>query len=219
MPQQEKKPEKVTSPVAPSLFPKLTEPDFKFDPVGKFSVKLLFDPSVPAHKAFLDKLEAAYEDAYQAAVAENKEAKKKPPKKADKPWSDHADSEGNLTGMVAVNFSRKATGVSKKTGKPWTATVDVFDSRLKPIPADVAIWSGSEMQVAFNIIPFNQGIGAGVSLRLMAARIIKLVAAGQRDAASYGFEDDGEDGFSYDHEADDAPAGDAAAGGPEAGDF
>ena len=64
----------------------------------------------------------------------------------------------------------------------------IFDAKCNPL-TDVKVGAGTEGKVAFTILPFYATlIAAGVSLRLEAVQIIKLVEPpGERTAASYGF--------------------------------
>jgi hypothetical protein len=133
-----------------------------------------------------------------------------------------ADDEGNETGEVAFTFKRKASGVNKKTGKPWVAKVPLYDAAGKPVDrTKVQVWGGSEIKVAFELNPFYTDlVGAGVSLRLVGVQIIKLVSGGERTAESMGFS--AEDGYTYTPDEFPSDSGDDAApvsGDEDDGDF
>ena len=52
----------------------------------------------------------------------------------------------------------------------------LFDAKKNPIPAGQSIWGGSLMKVAYQLIPYNTPmLGAGISARLKAVQILKLV--------------------------------------------
>jgi hypothetical protein len=60
---------------------------------------------------------------------------------------------------------------------------------------DANVWSGSEMKVSAELIPyFTAMAGAGVSLRLRAVQITKLVEGGAGNSKGYGF-DEVKDGY------------------------
>ena len=54
---------------------------------------------------------------------------------------------------------------------------------------DANVWSGSEMKVSAELIPYYTAMaGAGVSMRLRAVQITKLVEGGSSNAKGYGFD-------------------------------
>ena len=70
----------------------------------------------------------------------------------------------------------------------------MFDATGKPIAKDTIVWGGSEMKVSYELVPYHTTlVGAGVSLRLKAAQILKLVSGEGAAASSYGFSK--EEGF------------------------
>src|SRR3546814_13485107 len=89
-----------------------------------------------------------------------------------------------------------ATGVSKKTGKAWTRKPNIFDAKGNQLKNPPSIGGGSEMKLSVELFPYYAANDktVGVSFRLEAAQIIKLVQFGARDAAGFGFgEEDGDD--------------------------
>ena len=53
---------------------------------------------------------------------------------------------------------------------------------------DCNVWSGSEMKVSAELVPYYTAmVGAGVSMRLRAVQITKLVEGGNGNAKGYGF--------------------------------
>jgi hypothetical protein len=96
------------------------------------------------------------------------------------------DSEGNETGMVEFRF--KTNAQANINGEVRKFVVPLFDSVGNPVKCSP--WGGSQIRVNFSPIPFYNAVGnglAGVSLRLNAVQVIKLVS-GSGDAKSYGFE-------------------------------
>lgn len=171
-------------------FPKLNEPDTKFKEAGEYSVQLV----VPQEQAqeLITFLTNAHEDWYRRYTAEKKRAKAVPRKKADYPFTFEVDPEtGEQTGNVIFRFKMTASGVSKQTGKEWRRRPALFDSKGKPIdPSAVAIWSGSEGKVAYSIYEYESTPqqGVGISLKLEAVQVLKLVTGGNdRNAEEYGF--------------------------------
>src|SRR3546814_7653155 len=78
-----------------------------------------------------------------------------------------------------------ATGVSKKTGKAWTRKPNIFDAKGNQLKNPPSIGGGSEMKLSVELFPYYAANDktVGVSFRLEAAQIIKLVQFGARDAA------------------------------------
>lgn len=199
------------TPKGRALWPKLNIPDTKFKEEGEYSVKLVL--SAADSEPLMQLIDTAMKESYdetkatlEAAAKDKSDAKKaaaaakslKKLKPADPPYQMVADDEGNETGEVSFTFKRKASGVSRKTGKKWNAVVPLFDAAGKPVDrSKVQVWGGSTLKVAFELNPFHTDlVGAGVSLRLVGVQIIELVSGGERTASSMGF--GAEEGFTYD---------------------
>lgn len=128
------------------------------------------------------------------------------------------------TGEYEFNFKMKASGVSKKTGKPWTRKPAVFNAKGKPMSDEekAKVGGGSVVKVAYEITPFyTAALGAGVSLRLEAVQVLELKSFQARDASAFGFgEEEGYDGVDEDAAASgfqDETGG--SSGEPSDGDF
>lgn len=187
------------SPKGIFVYPRLTgEPDTKFNSNGVYSVKLRLSAEVG--QPLVDQIDAAIEAKYQevkAAVAAGKITFKKKGEqvnKADEPY--FVDDE---TGDIIFNFKMNASG-KRQDGTEFTQTPALKDAKLKPLPAKICIGGGTEGKVAFTIDPFfkSNKVGVGVSLRLRAAQIIKLV----EPSFNYGFE--AEDGYEANDSDDEA---------------
>ncbi len=202
------KPVSVTSPRGVFVFPKLSEPDYGTKeypkPDGEYSVKLRLKVDDPATEAFIKKLQPHYDAAIAEAEAEFKKLKVETRKKLGevKPnelYTTLYDQETEEpTGEIEFKFKMTASGETKKgprAGKKWTRKPDLFDARMKPIPAGVNIWGGSQGKVSALLSPyFIPGTAAaGLSLKLAGVQVIELVSNGSRSASSYGFEE--EDGY------------------------
>lgn len=181
------------------VFPHLNKPDTKFKPEGDYRTKLrMYEEDA---KPLIDKLQPLLDAAVKKAQSDPKRKGKK--LKINDFYSQRLDDNGDATGEVEFNFKMQASG-ARADGTKWVAKPDLFDAHGQPMPADVAIWSGTIARVAFEVGEYDKPIGIGLSLRLSAVQVIELVSSGQRDAASYGFgnEDDGE--------GDEEPAGEGA---------
>ena len=89
--------------------------------------------------------------------------------------------------MLSLNLRRRQKLIAKD-GKVIPNRVALFDSAGKPM-IDANVWSGSEMKVSAELIPYYTAMaGAGVSMRLRACQIVKLVEGGSSNAKGYGFE-------------------------------
>lgn len=207
------------SPAGTAVYPYLSKPDTKFKEEGEYRVKLRV-PAADAAK-LVKQVDAEMVGARKLETL--LEAKKKNPKAQvpeNTPYKDAVDDEGTETGEIEFTFAAAASGTSKKTGKPWTRTIQLWDAKKKAFKGDV--WGGSKLKVAFTVGTYfiNAKVGYGVKLYLESAQILELVQGGNRSADSYGFGE--EEGF--EGAADDAPeateeSADKAQDGPEGDDY
>lgn len=210
---------KGTTPAGIAIFPKLFEPDYKFDADGTYSVKLKIEAE--AAQTLIDQIEALTQEAFAEAESNCKNAREKTKLKYATPcYEAEMDEDGKETGYYLFRFKMKASGISKKTGKPWSRKPAVFDAKGKPvINPDYQVWSGSLLRVAYELSAFSTNIGVGCSCRLVACQIIELSTGQGQDASAFGFgEEDGFDSGMGDGESvrDSNPEVDGAA---EEGDF
>lgn len=188
------------SPKGVAIYPYLSKPDTKFKEEGEYRVKLRV-PAADAAK-LVKQIDAEMENARKQEKL--LEAKKKNPKAKipeNTPYKDAVDDEGEETGEIEFTFAASASGVSKKTGKPWERTIALWDAKRKPFKGD--IWGGSVLKVAFTVGTYfiNAKVGYGVKLYLESAQVLELVQGGNRSADSYGFSE--EDGYESTDEASD----------------
>lgn len=211
---------KVASPRGVSIYPKLNEPDTKFDADGVYETKLKFDPA--ATDGVIGKADATWA-ALVAKVAENQElfllqkkkelsagdgkAKNKAKSITSIEWGQeaHVDDDGEETGLVVIKAKMKASGVSKTDKKPWTRAPKIFDAKGKKLDPIPSIWGGTEMKVAGVIYPYYNAKDnvVGSTFRLEAVQILDLVSGSGRSSGDYGFGQ--EDGYEADESDDDAP--------------
>ena len=172
---------KVVSPVGVSQYAWLTTPDTRFDETGHYKTNLIIN----AKQAQSLKTQIDAEIKKSVALAKEK-AKGKAIKEAPRPYDDEL-IDGKKSGNVIFKFKTKAKIIAKD-GKVIPNRVALFDSAGKPM-IDANVWSGSEMKVSAELIPYYTAMaGAGVSMRLRAVQVTKLVEGGSSNAKGYGFE-------------------------------
>ena len=172
---------KVVSPVGVSQYAWLTTPDTRFDETGHYKTNLIIN----AKQAQSLKTQIDAEIKKSVALAKEK-AKGKAIKEAPRPYEDEL-IDGKTSGNVIFKFKTKAKIIAKD-GKVIPNRVALFDSAGKPM-IDANVWSGSEMKVSAELIPYYTAMaGAGVSMRLRAVQVTKLVEGGSSNAKGYGFE-------------------------------
>jgi len=183
-----KKREQYVTPKAEALWPRLNEPDTKFNPEGDYSVALVFERNDKDFK----KLSATLKQARDARFAEWARENPKLARKA-KPapvFAKDVDEDGNDTGRILVRFKMRAGGTSKRTGKTFTMKPDIFDAQGVKLDEPPGIGNGSILKVAYSLGAGGYVPAAGkfyLSPQLNAVQIIELVEFGKRDAESYGF--------------------------------
>ena len=172
---------KVVSPVGVSQYAWLTTPDTRFDETGHYKTNLIIN----GKEAQSLKTQIDAEIKKSVALAKEK-AKGKAIKEAPRPYEDEL-IDGKKSGNVIFKFKTKAKIIAKD-GKVIPNRVALFDSAGKPM-IDANVWSGSEMKVSAELIPYYTAMaGAGVSMRLRAVQVTKLVEGGSSNAKGYGFE-------------------------------
>jgi hypothetical protein len=219
---------KFILPRAPTVFPRLNDPDTKFKPEGEFSAKTRMKPK-DFPKDILTKLEAMLAEFKAEKVAElkaKKEGAKAKTLKIAPILREETDKEtGEATGYITVNAKMKHSGVAKKTGKPWKRWPNLFDAKgakirgtdgkaLKAVPA---IWGGTEGKVAVEAFPYYtpKDNEIGIAFKLEAFQLLKLVTGGGQSASDYGF---GEEEDGYESEASEAGFKDEDGDSADAGD-
>lgn len=170
-----------------AVWPKLNQPDYKFNVDGEYSVKLKL--SAEESQGLIKQLEDE-RDAYKAEVT------KKNPKVSNynlaSVYEEEMDDQGNLTGFNLFKFKQKAV-IKTKSGDSIKKTVALYDSNKTP--TDVVVNGGSTIKVAASTFCYNMPSSkmVGISLRPTAVQIIELSqgAGGVEALAMF----DKEDGF------------------------
>ena len=147
-----------------AIYPHLMKPDVRFNELGEYKVTLKLDKRDASQ--MVKDIDQAIEDSLAKAQKDNKG---KTVKSAPKPYKEES-------GNVFFKFKMKASGVNKKTQEKFTQRPQLLDSKKNPIAPSTSIWGGSIMKIAYEPFPyFTPMLGAGVSLRLKAVQVIKLV--------------------------------------------
>ena len=147
-----------------SIYPHLVKPDVRFNELGEYKVTLKVSKQDATN--MVKQIDQAIVDSLAKA---EKDTKGKKVKDAPKPYTEESD-------FVFFKFKMKASGVNRKTQEKFSQRPTLFDAKKNPISADTSIWGGSIMKVAYQAVPyFTPMLGAGVSLRLKAVQVIKLV--------------------------------------------
>lgn len=179
---------KVVTPVGVSQYAWLTQPDTRFDKDGHYKTNLVI--KTDEANELIKTIDRAIQDSVTLA---KEDAKGKKVKQAEPPYFAEVDDKGQETGNTIFKFKTKAQIISKD-GRVIPNRVTIYDSKLKPM-IDANVWSGSEMKVAAELVPYHTSMaGAGVSMRLRAVQITKLVEGGSGNPKGYGF-DEVKDGY------------------------
>ena len=147
-----------------AVFPHLNEPDTKFNEDGVYQTQLQLDAE--AGEKLIAVLEKIRDDAYKA---ECKEKKKPKLKKADLPFTEEVDEEGELTGNILFRFKMPA-----KTKRGLEQRPVLVDSKVQPMTENIG--SGSQLLIEFEPYTwFVPALGVGMTLRLRGVQVLELV--------------------------------------------
>jgi len=166
---------KITTPTGLAVWPRLNEPDNKFDkanPIYHLKLRLSREEA----EGIVKTMTQVHKDNLADIM---KDTGKKKVKEAPFPVKDVEDQDGNPTGEVEINFKLKSIGVNG--GDRWEQRPKLFDSKGQPVTEVVG--GGSKVKVGAEIVPyFVASIGAGISLRLKAVQVIELVEKSGSDS-------------------------------------
>ena len=221
------KAKKVVSPAGIAVYPRLNEPDTKFDPDGTYHVKLRADSDEPAIAKHIEQIDAWHEESrakqYEELLAADNKYKtpaavKKVCKDGDKPYTYETDEDGEDTNIVLFSYKMKSQVTARKDGKVYTFKPVYIDAHKKVLKGDAIpqIWGGSELKIRFEPILWNSvKLGASVQLRMDAVQILNLVEGGE---STEGFdEEEGYEGEDYTPGSEKAaPAAAATGDAPDA---
>lgn len=210
---KKEKTKRYVTPKGTAMYPWLNKADTKFKAAGEYRLGLRLSPE--AAQPMIDMLQPMWDAAVAAAKKNPKNKGKKYP--TFDFYKQALDADGNETGEIEFSFKRMASGISTKTKEPWAIKPDLFDSAGNKLSPEAKVFGGSIVKVSYSVSPYDKPIGNGISLRLEAVKVIKLVE-GNRDQGQYGFGDDSEDEDS-DTPSGDGDGGDAPADGKTADEF
>jgi hypothetical protein len=173
---------KLTTPAGVFAFPKLNNPDTKFNADGVYEVNIRYTEDEV--KEFREKLEQI---CTEAVIELGKEHGKKTLKAASFPIKAEVDKNGNETGNWLLKAKLKAK-MTMKDGTVYTKRPILYDSQCNILTKQ--IWGGTVGKASVEVIPFYTALaGAGISLRLKAVQVLKLVSEGAGGKAeSFGFD-------------------------------
>lgn len=159
----------IITPEGTALYPRLTEPDARFgEPRYEVTIKFTGEEA-EAIKAQLEAL--AVEALAQQADFDPKFKKLKALALPLKPVM---DDEGNeVEGEYTMQCKAKAF-ITTKQGATIPNKPALVDAKKNPI--DVAVWGGSKIKVAVQLIPFST-FGGGLSARMKGVQVLELVTA------------------------------------------
>ena len=196
--------EQHVTPVGELAYGFITEPSTEYDEKGQYFIKLKLKTDDKKTQKLIDLIDSEAQKAFDMAAEriENPSERKKL-KQSVPSYQTEEDKDGNETEYTVFNFKRKATRYDKQ-GKEHDVQLKLFDSVGQPLDAEgLELWSGTELAIAFKLIPFYTAtVGVGVSHRIEAVQIVKAVSGGDnRTAEDYGFKKQA-GGFVGDKEAD-----------------
>jgi hypothetical protein len=175
----------------------LTEPD-EYEGKKQYKIDVIYPEVTPYVKKLIAAIDkrAEAELAKAKSGAKTKAAAKKCKMCEDMPYAEVEDDDGNKTGEMRFRFKMNYQ-YKNKSGKVVTLKPALFNAKGEKIEGDIRIGSGSLVKVAFNFYPFTTPkVGSGVSLRMNAVQVIKLVEWGGGTAEEFGFgEEEAEDAF------------------------
>jgi hypothetical protein len=200
------------TPKGVAKFPRLNKPDTKFNAAGVYSVKLVLseEDATPLMEAINTEAQKAFDAEVERLNKAGKKALATKLKLADPSYEPEVDADGEETGNVVFNFKTNASFVNKQ-GETIHKEVTMFDAKGVKLEGKkrAEIWGGSELKVAFALMPYANAATktVGVSQRLNAVQVLKLVSGGGASAESYGFGK--EEGFEASEVEDDSPFSDS----------
>lgn len=157
----------------------LDKPDTKFKDEGEYRAQIILTQE--AFAPLLEKLEAELEKSIEKAKEENKGKKIKV---ADLPYKENDD------GTITLNVKSPAFITSKKTGEKFDLKPAIFDAAgNRLVNSECKLGAGSTVKISGEVRPFFTAlVGAGITLRLKAVQVIKLVEyGGGGNASGFGF--------------------------------
>lgn len=178
------------SPAGELMRPCLLKPDTKYDDAGVYKTLLKVRADEPAAIKFQELLEKVQQEEHDRQVQEAEAKKKGSGKKvklADLPME---ETEEDGVDYLVFNFKSKASYTDKKTGQVVERKIALFDGKGKALTHDLKIGTGTVARISVFVSPFYTALlGAGVTLRIRAVKILKLKAVPILSLEDFGFDD------------------------------
>lgn len=166
----------ITTPKGKAIYPRINEPDTKFNVDGVYSAKI--HVSEGDYKAFKAQLDKWFAVEYKRLCDESNGKKLR--LSTTSPLSITEDGDYQI---FAKQVARKVT----KKGE-LTFTIPIFDSKGAKMNDAPNIGSGSILKLAVEPYAwFSPTVGAGYTLRLKAAQVIELCEYGDKTTDNFGF--------------------------------
>jgi len=164
----------------------LNEPDKKFDQeYGVYSCDLVI--TAAGKQEIVNKIKPLYEQELKDVMDAH------PGKKIEQKGLPIKDIED---GQFLLHSKLKGGHKNKVTGQEWIFSVALFDSTGKPLPEDVQVWGGSEVNLAFRPnFYYVPSIGFGVRFEIQAVQVIQLKNGGVGGVAAESFGFTEEEGY------------------------
>lgn len=180
-------PIRLVTPKGLAEYPHIEEPDTKFDDNGVYHVNLILNKEESA--SIIDKMNEILQD-FIANDIKLKEAKARGKQYVLQDFYEELNED-----EIRLKFKQKASYIRKSDGKEVQVKIPVFDSKGTPVK-DVNIGSNSTLRVCFTANPYYMPAtkSVGLSLRLVAVKLIELVERGNGGASGYGFGEE-EEGY------------------------
>lgn len=209
----------LVSPRGIAVFPKLIGQPDEYQGKKFWVTKLRLSPAdaEPIQKMVAEQLKAYRDRIANDPMVKPVDKKKKLAYTDDTPVKAEVDKEGNETGFMVVQFKTNFE-FKDKLGQLKTSTVPLFDAKGTPIkPA--SLWGGSEIKVSYVPLAYDSGSSQkiGVSLRMRAVQVLKLVAGSGGNADGYGFA--AEEGYVAPEQNTEAPEAPVDADQAKPGDY
>jgi hypothetical protein len=185
------------------VWPKLNEPERRFNPEGVFVCKLRFKPSEAGWQKFMADFERFEEECFEWAKGENP---KKKLERAASALTPVLDEDGNPTGEMELQAKLQAKVTVKSSGKSWEQRPVIFDTKQQVLmPEVVLVGGGSVLQMEFEAraylsVPRQKGephlVGASRKLRSVMVWELKTYSKSQ-SAAERGYDTEGDEGYEF----------------------
>ena len=186
----------VVSPKGQALWCKVAQPDRKYDAKGKFETSVVLDPTQPDVQAFVERLEAlqnkAYDESKKTLKGKVADSLRKRAIFADEYIND--EPTGNIILKVALK------GVDDRAANGKQAEIVVVDAHKKPVSPVPLVGNGSTIRVVAFAYPYHMSMTNEIGLSLMWKKL-QIIELKEFSAKSSDSDFDDEEGF----EASSAP--------------